>query len=104
MSYKSYKTDYDMQRATLTVEVPQSEWTDCQKDKAYYIRNELKSALLAANAGWNGLDFKVMRYESTPDKYGEEYLVLSENGSNRWICVSGNSRIACAEALFKNIW
>lgn len=83
------------------VEVPESEYTDSQKDMQQYI-NMLSEVVFEANCGWDGVRYAVMQSESGSTRI---YMVLwVEGGGSRWIPIAGNSKGCNLSVLGENIW
>ena len=83
------------------VEVPEDEYTDRQKDMKEYIIL-LSKTIAKANCGWDGVQYKVMRYT---DGSIEKYMVLYvDGGGSRWIPITGNSKGCCFSVLGENLW
>lgn len=83
------------------VEVPESEYTDRQKDMQKYIA-VLSEAIRKAKCGWDGVRYAVMKY--TDDSI-EKYMVLyCNNGGSRWIPITGNNEGCNFSVLGENLW
>lgn len=83
------------------IEVPESEYTDVQKDMKQYI-NMLSDVVAAAKCGWDSVEFKVMKYS---DDSFEKFMVLCVDGhGERWIPINGNSKGCNLQVLGENIW
>jgi len=86
------------------VEVPESEYTDRQKDMKDFI-DDLSKIVKKANCGWDGVEYKVMHNK---DMGNEKYMVLyvgyTAGSGERWIPITGNSKGACISALGDNLW
>lgn len=99
MSY--YEWDHNIKDKGL-IEVPLEDYKELHKEKADYVNGPLKEAMVKGNCGWDNLTYKLMSY---PDNKGfDEYIVLSNKGSNRWVIVSGESCAGIFCALANNIW
>ena len=86
------------------IEVPESEYTDCQNDMKDYI-DMLSIVVAKAKCGWDGVWFKVMRYKNGIDDYIEKYMVLYVDGhGERWIPINGNSKGCNLAVLGENLW
>lgn len=85
-------------------EVPESEYTERQKDMKEYI-DMLSNVVAKARCGWDGVWYKVMRYKDKSEEYFEKYMVLHIDGNGaRWIPITGNSKGANLEVLGENLW
>ena len=83
------------------VEVPEEEYTDRQKEMCAYI-DFLSDAIAMAECGWDGVQYKVMKYT---DGNIEKYMVLYvDGGGSRWIPITGNSKGCCFSVLGENLW
>ena len=83
------------------VEVPESEYTERMIDMKEYI-DMLSKAVVKADCGWDGVEYKVMKY--TDDSI-EKYMVLCVDGRGvRWIPINGNSKGCNLEVLGENLW
>ena len=84
------------------VEVPETEYTERMWDMKGYIAL-LSNAVVAAKCGWDGVEYKAMRYADSNDI--EVYMVLCVDGRReRWIPISGNSKGSNLSVLGENIW
>lgn len=83
------------------VEIPEEQYTDRQRDMQAYI-NLLSAAVLEANCGWDGVEYKVMQHK---DGSIAPYMRLwCYNGGSRWIPIDGNSKGCCFSVLGENLW
>ena len=83
------------------VEVPESDYTERMLDMKEFI-DMLSEVVIKANCGWDGVEYKVMRY--TDDSI-EKYMVLCVDGrGERWIPINGNSKGCNFEVLGQNLW
>lgn len=83
------------------VEVPESEYTERQKEMKNFIE-KLSDVIVAAKCGWDGVEYKVMKY--TDDSI-EKFMVLCVDGRGaRWIPINGNSKGCNLQVLGENIW
>jgi hypothetical protein len=83
------------------VEVTEERYTDRQKDMQKYIE-VLSEAIRKAKCGWDGVRYAVMQY--TDDSI-EKYMVLyCEDGGDRWIPITGNSKGCNLSVLGENLW
>ena len=83
------------------VEIPESEYTDAQKDMKQYI-DMLSDVVVAAKCGWDGVEYKVMKNTLEGN---EKYMVLCVDGhGERWIPITGNSKGCNLQVLGENIW
>ena len=100
MSKYTWKWDLDERGF---VEVPFEEYGDCKLEKMKYVEKYLSPSIKHARCGWNHVVYYVLK-----NQYGiEEYVALypdEENTNGRYICVSGNSLGAIAEAVWENIF
>lgn len=88
------------------VEVPESNYTERQKDDKKFI-DKLSEVVKEARCGWDGVAYKVMRY--TDDGSIEKYMVLyvgaqKEVDDGRWIPINGNSKGCNLSVLGENLW
>lgn len=81
-------------------EVPESEFTDNQKDMNRFVES-MSLVIKYAKCGWDGVMYKVMKH---PEMGIDEYMVLHCDGGERWIPVSGNSKGCNFSVLGENIW
>lgn len=82
-------------------EVPESEYTDHQKDMKAYI-DILSDAVVKAKCGWDEVRYKVMSYHG---EYTEKFMVLCADGKEvRWIPITGNSKACNLDVLGENLW
>ena len=87
------------------VEVPESEYTEYQKEDKEFI-DMLSNIVWEAGCGWTGVAYKVMRYT---DNSIEEYMVLcvgaqKEVDYGRWIPITGNSKGYNLSVLGENLF
>ena len=83
------------------VEIPESQYTDRQRDMKAYI-NLLSAAVFQARCGWSGVEYKVMKYiDGSIEKYMRLWV---EDGSSRWIPITGNSKGCNLSVLGENLW
>ena len=84
------------------VEIPESEYTNRQQNDKEFI-DKLSEIIKEANCGWNGVAYKVMRYnDDSIEKYMVLYVDVVDNG--RWIPITGNSKGCNISVLGENIW
>lgn len=85
------------------VEIPFTDYTDWQNKIRVYVEKYLSPSIKHAKCGWDHCVFYVLE-----NKYGtEEYVALypdEENQNGRYICVSGNSLGAIAEAVWNSVF
>ena len=74
------------------------EMNKCQLDKSAYVEMFLSPAVANSNCGWYGVEYVV--YTN-----GEEYIffLAFDKSLSRGVCVTGNSKVAIATAVFDNI-
>lgn len=85
------------------VEIPESEYTEQQKDDKKFI-DKLSNVVKDAKCGWDGITYKVMCYT---DGSFEKYMVLhvdNDMNGGRWIPISGNSKGCNLSVLGENLW
>lgn len=83
------------------VEVPESEYTERMLEMKKFI-DMLSEVVVKANCGWDGVEYKAMRYT---DKSIEKYMVLCVDGrGERWIPINGNSMGCNLQVLGENLW
>ena len=87
------------------VEVPESEYTERQKEDKAFI-DMLSNVVWKAGCGWTGVKYKVMRYtDGSIEKYMVLYVGSEEHmEGSRWIPISGNSKGCCLSVLGENLW
>ena len=97
---KNYTYEWDLQNKGYK-EVPESEYTDAQKDMKKYI-DMLSDVVAAAKCGWDSLQYKVMQNEWEGN---EKFMVLCVDGhGERWIPITGNSKGCNLQVLGENLW
>ena len=74
------------------------EMNKCKLDKSAYVQTFLSPAVINANCGWYGVEY--VAYTN-----GEEYVffLAFDKSLSRGVCVTGNSNVAIATAVFDNI-
>lgn len=83
------------------VEVPESEYTDRMLEMKEYV-NMLSDVVDKADCGWDGVEYKVMKYiDDSIEKYMELY---TNDGGARWIPITGNSKGCNFTVLGENLW
>lgn len=83
------------------VEVPESEYTERMIEMKEFI-DMLSEVVVKANCGWDGVEYKVMRYT---DGSIEKYMVLCVDGhGQRWIPINGNSKGCNLQVIGENLW
>ena len=84
-------------------EVSFADYTEWQSTINNYVSTYLSPSIEHANCGWHHCVFYVLK-----NKYGaDEFVALypdEENQNGRYICVSGNSLGAIAEATWNNVY
>ena len=87
------------------VDVSFEEFSQCEKDKLFFVVYSLSSALRAAKCGWENLEYRVMK---TPSGMRTEFLVLWAeevgNSGSRWINVTGDSLGSIMCEMCENLW
>ena len=98
---KNYTYGWRLKELGYT-EVPESEYTERQKEDKEFI-DKLSEIVKEANCGWNGVSYKVMRYsDNSIEKYMVLYVDVVDNG--RWIPITGNSKGCNLSVLGENLW
>jgi hypothetical protein len=83
------------------VEVPESKYTERMLEMKEFI-GLLSDAVVKANCGWDGVEYKVMQYT---DGSFEKYMVLCVDGrGERYIPINGNSKGCNLQVLGENLW
>lgn len=74
------------------------EITKCQLEKSAYVEMFLSPAVAESHCGWYGVQYVVFTN-------GEEYVffLAFDKSLSRGVCVTGNSKVAIATAVFDNI-
>ena len=74
------------------------EMNKCKLDKSAYVQSFLSPAVINAKCGWHGVEY--VAYTN-----GEEYIffLAFDKSLSRGVCVTGNSNVAIATAVFDNI-
>ena len=74
------------------------EMNKCKLDKSAYVQTFLSPAVINANCGWYGVEY--VAYTN-----GEEYVFFLDfdKDLSRGVCVTANSKVAIATAVFDNI-
>ena len=87
------------------VEVPESEYTERQKEDKAFI-DMLSNVVWKAGCGWTGVKYKVMRYtDGSIEKYMVLYVGAQDNvDGGRWIPISGNSKGCNLAVLGENLF
>ena len=101
---KNYTYGWRLKELGYT-EVPESEYTERQKEEKAFI-DMLSNVVWEADCGWTGVAYRVMRYT---DGSIEKYMVLyvgSEDHmeGSRWIPVNGNSKGCNLAVLGENLF
>ena len=80
------------------VRADREEMSKCKLDKSAYVQKFLSPAVINANCGWYGVEY--VAYTN-----GEEYVffLAFDKSLSRGVCVTGNSNVAIATAVFDNI-
>lgn len=83
------------------VEIPESEYTERQKEMKEYVQM-LSDVVKSAACGWDEVKYKVMTYKG---EFNEKFMVLCVNGNEvRWIPITGNSKGCNLTVLGENLW
>lgn len=101
---KNYTYGWRLKELGYT-EVPESEYTERQKEEKAFI-DMLSNVVWEADCGWTGVTYRVMRYT---DGSIEKYMVLyvsaqKEVNDGRWIPITGNSKGCNLSVLGENLW
>ena len=101
---KNYTYGWRLKELGYT-EVPESEYTERQKEDKEFI-DMLYNVVCKAGCGWSGVAYKVMRYT---DNSIENYIVLyvgaqKEVNGGRWIPITGNSKDCNLAVLGENLF
>lgn len=74
------------------------EMSECQLAKSIFVERYISLAVKHADSGWKGVEYAV--YSN-----GEEYVFFLDNEHDRCcgICVTADSKVAIATAVFDNI-
>ena len=74
------------------------EMNKCKLDKSAYVQTFLSPAVINANCGWYGVEY--VAYTN-----GEEYVFFLDSDKDRCrgVCVTADSKVAIATAVFDNI-
>lgn len=80
-------------------ELPFCEMSECQRAKSAFVEKYVSPTVKHANSGWKGVEYAV--YSN-----GEEYIFFLDDNHDRCrgVCVTGNSKVAIATAVFDNIY
>ena len=98
---KNYTYGWRLKELGYT-EVPESEYTERQKEDKEFI-DMLSNVVWKAGCGWTGVAYKVMRYtDNSIEKYMVLYVDVVDNG--RWILIQGNSKGCNLTVLGENLW
>lgn len=101
---KQYLYQHDIEERNYK-EIPVSEMNEFKLKKHKFVDEHLRPTVIAANCGWNDVEYKLMKSESGAET---EFLVLwageKGNSGSRWINVSGNSLCAIMTEMCDNIW
>ena len=101
---KKYTYEWRLKELGYT-EVPESEYTERQKEEKEFI-DMLSNVVWKAGCDWTGVAYRVMRYT---DNSIEKYMVLyvgSEDymEGSRWIPINGNSKGCNLAVLGENLF
>lgn len=101
---KNYTYGWKLKELGYT-EVPESEYTERQKEEKEFI-DMLSNVVWKADCGWTGVAYKVMRYT---DGSFEKYMVLYVGSEermegSRWIPITGNSKGRNFSVLGENLF
>ena len=74
------------------------EMSECQLSKSAFVERYVSPAVINAKCGWYGVEY--VAYTN-----GEEYIFFLDFDKNlsRGVCVTANSKVAIATAVFDNI-
>ena len=74
------------------------EMSECQLSKSIFVERYVSPTVKHADSGWKGAEYAV--YSN-----GEEYIFFLDNEHDRCrgICVTADSKVAIATAVFDNI-
>lgn len=101
---KNYTYGWRLKELGYT-EVPESEYTERQKEEKEFI-DMLSNVVREADCGWTGVAYRVMRYT---DESIEKYMVLYVGSEermegSRWIPITGNSKGSNLAVLGENLF
>lgn len=99
MSKKYYTFSWELKNRGY-IEVPESEYTERQKEIKAFIE-ALSDVVVKANCGWDAVKYKVMIEDGAIEKF--MVLCVGDVGE-RWIPITGNSKGAMFNALADNLW
>ena len=74
------------------------EMSECQLAKYAFVERYVSLTVIRANSGWKGVEYAV--YSN-----GEEYVFFLDDNCDRCrgVCVTADSKVAIATAVFDNI-
>ena len=80
------------------VRADREEMSKCKLDKSAYVQTFLSPAVINAKCGWYGVEY--VAYTN-----GEEYVFFLDfdKDLSRGVCVTADSKVAIATAVFDNI-
>ena len=101
---KNYTYGWRLKELGYT-EVPESEYTERQKEEKEFI-DMLSNVVWKAGCGWTGVAYKVMRYtDNSIEKYMVLYVGSEEHiEGGRWIPINGNSKGCNLAVLGENLF
>lgn len=82
------------------VEVPEEQYTGEESARRDYV-NLLSEVVQKAHCGWDGVKYKVMRFN---DCFREYMVLWCDGGGSRWIHITDNSLGCCLSDLGENLW
>ena len=79
-------------------ELPLREMSECQLAKSAFVERYVSLTVKHANSGWKGVEY--VAYTN-----GEEYVFFLDDNYDRCrgVCVTADSKVAIATAVFDNI-
>lgn len=74
------------------------EMSECQLAKSAFVERYVSPTVIRANSGWKGVEY--VAYTN-----GEEYIFFLDDNYDRCrgVCVTADSKVAIATAVFDNI-
>ena len=79
-------------------ELSLNEMSECQLSKSAFVERYVSPTVKHADSGWKGAEYAVFTN-------GEEYVFFLDNNYDRCrgVCVTADSKVAIATAVFDNI-
>ena len=101
---KNYTYEWRLKELGCT-EVPESEYTECQKEDKEFI-DMLSNVVWKAGCGWTVVAYRVMLYtDNSIEKYMVLYVGSEEHmEGGRWIPINGNSKGCNLAVLGENLF